>query len=49
MLLRLLFEQTYGTHLRVQEKEKDVAEARMAARYQRSKQSIPIDPNYKPE
>lgn len=49
MLLRLLFEKTYGTHARAEEREKALAEAKLAARYERSKQLIPIAPDYKPE
>jgi len=48
-LLRYLYEKTYGIHVRAEEHEKAVADARLAARYQASKRHIPIDPDFKPE
>lgn len=48
-LLRLLYEKTYGIHVRAEDHEKAAAEAALAARYQAAKRHIPIDPDYTPE
>lgn len=48
-LARFLYEREYGVHVRKDEHDKSVAEARLAARYVASKRHIPIDPDYRPE
>jgi hypothetical protein len=48
-LLRLLYEKTYGIHVRAEQHQVAVAEAALARRYVDAKRHIPIDPDYTPE